>query len=480
MNSDAAKGSNSPGTKISKPRGTSPPSAPVSTRRGSAGRVLRSLTRDSLGKTVALVSTITLLVVGAFLVALAQRFTSPKSQITVSAFQTFPGDQKSNGQSGKALADLFVDELHHILEEADRFNGNPFSSSKAFGGVPDLPHIPVDTSYGIEIKGVSLDQLKATWDHVRYHEYRVSGDLMLGTEGNHAILVRYDTEGRANSFEEPLSRTDPAILKSAVKALTLLLVKDINPEAAARYLIAEAMYSCERDCDQAWNPALQFCLDWTKKEPNNPLSFFYLGYALRHTTTSDDSLAFLDRSLQLDRHLYHAYNTEGVELLNEGKDLQAELKFRAGLDIRKTPNGLVNLGVIARREKRFEEAENYIRQALELEPDYFGAYLHLGLVQLQLSKNSEAADTYLHAYYLRPGNQNAFWGRMVSLARAEKRDQAVRECEEASRLYPLTITIMTSSRRDSTTDSCASLIYWRLASMEDVLIDFDRTLIDVD
>jgi TolA-binding protein len=470
MSSESAKDSNSPpSVKTSRSRKTLPGFRAGIRKAGrSVGQVLRSLTRDSFTKTVALVSTIALLVVGAFLVALALRFTAPRSQIIVSAFQVFPGDDKSNGQSGKALADLFVDELHHVLEEADRFHGNPFSSSKAFGGVPDMPNIPVDTSYGIEIKGVSLDQVLATWDHVRYHEYRVSGDLILGAAGHHAILVRYDTEGKANSFDSPVPETDPATLKSAVKALTLLLVKDINPEAAARFLSAQAMESCEHTCDQAWKPVVQFCLDWIKKEPNHALPFFYLGYALRHTTHPDDSLALLDHSIKLDPHLYLAYNTEGVELLNEGKYSEAESKFREGLNIHKTPNGLLNLGVVALRQGHFDEAVNYIRQALALEPDDFGAYLHLGYALRQLSKNDEAADAYLHAHHLQPGNQTAVLGRVVSLARAEKREQAVRECEEADRLDPL---IVMASPLGS--DKCADLASWMLSSTEEVVLDAD-------
>jgi tetratricopeptide (TPR) repeat protein len=475
MNSNAAGGSNSSRrTKTSRPRGDLR-AIGADFRRRRAGKArksvhrrgLPSLMRDSLTMTVALVSTIALLVVCAVIIGLVLRRREPKTLITVSEFQIFPGDRKSNEQSGKALADLFIDELHRVLEKADRFHGNRFSSSKAFGGVPDMPYIPVDTSYGIEIKGVSLDQLVATWRRIRYQEYRISGDLITSTKGQYAILMRYDTEGRANSFDAPLPRIDPETLNSVVKALTLKLVKDINPEAAARYLSAVAMDSCERDCEKAWEPAVQFCFEWTEKEPGKARPFFYLGYALRHTKRPADSLTFLEHSLQLDPHLYFAYNTEGVELLNAGKFPEAESKFRAGLNIRKTSNGLVNLGVSARRKGQFEAAANYIRQALALEPDDFGAYLQLGYAQLLFSKNMEAADTFLYAHYLQPENQSAFWGRLVSLANTEKREQAVMECEEASRLYGLPI--MTSSPPDATSDKCAYLLSWMLASTQEVL-----------
>ncbi|HEV2989171.1 MAG TPA: tetratricopeptide repeat protein [Candidatus Angelobacter sp.] len=368
--------------------------------------------------------------------AFVLRIVSSKAQIVVSPVEILAvsSDQKSNSQNTKALADLVVDKLHSILEQASSFSGNMYSSKKSFAQIPGMPHIPVETSYGIEIKGVSVDQLMATWNHIRYHEFQVSGSLILGTGGDQTLILRYITEDQANSFSAHFMLNNPGALEKAISSLTLDLIKDLNPEAAARYLFVTAL-ACTGTQEACWEPAVQFCWAWTKKAPTSAHAFDYLGSALSHTEHPGDALPFLDRSLQLDSGLYSALNTKGVILMNQGNYPDAELAFTASLDIRKTPNPWVNLGITAIRQKHYAEAEVYYRKALAKDKKDIGAYLNLGHVLLHLSKNSEAVEAYRQARYLSPGSYPALWGLALSLASAGKPTEALQECEKAAHLY---------------------------------------------
>lgn len=397
---------------------------------------LLSLTHDSLSKTLVLVAAIALAVIGTFLVGLILRVVSPQSQITVSAFEIFAPDQKVNSQSGKAISDLLVDDLHSIVDHADRFSGNQFSSSKSFPLVPDMPHIPVETSYGIEIKGVSLDQLMATWSRIRYHEFLVSGDLMSGSDGDLVIMVRYVGEGRAKSFESQLASTDPAALENAVSTLALELVEDINPTAAARYSVGSAL-ACRGDCKQLWDRSVRLCSDWAKRDPENPLSFFYLGYVLSlGKAHPSEAQAFLDRALELDPHLDLALNSKGVLLDGQGKYEEAKSMYSAALRMRKSPNPLMNTGFIAYEQGHYQDAVAYYQKALDVDPKHAGAYIALGEALLHLSRSADAADAYRRARYLSPQNYASLYGLVRSLANVGKSDEALRECEEAALLDP--------------------------------------------
>ena len=398
---------------------------------------LKWLTRNPLNRAAGLILIAAAAILGGMGTALILGVLSPQAQITVSAFEIFSADQKAEIQGGKALADLAVDDLHRILEEAGRFSGNPFSSAKTFPSIPDMPQIPIDTSYGIEIYGVSLDHLLALWDRLRYQKFQVTGDLIAGSGGEHVIRLRYTTRGRANSFEEPLSQVNPATIKEAVSNLSVKLVAEINPIAAARYLIAEAMV-CKgaTQCESSWRSAIQHGWDWTKKEPENALAFFYLGYALQHTQHPEDALIVLEDALRLNSRLDLALVLKGNILANLGQFAQAEAMYREALSIRTSPNPLMNLGVAALRQGNYEAAERLIQSALAQDPNDVGAYLNLGTALLRLSKNPEAVRVFRQARNLQPDNYLALRGLADSLARDNRPGDALRECEEAARLDP--------------------------------------------
>jgi len=408
----------------------------VNIRRGSQklGRAVRSLAHNSLIKTLGVFAAIALAALAALLLAFILRVAKPRSQITVSAFQVFGGDEKFNNQSGKALADLVVDDLHEILERAQNFSGNPFSSAKSFGGVPDMPTIPVDTSYGIEIKGVSLDQVFATWNHARYHEFQVSGDLLLDATGNHVVRLRYDTANRAGSYEKTLERNpSPAAFESTVRDLTLELVGEINPQAGARYLLATG-FDCKSKCDDAWDTAVRFCWSWTKRRPNDPLALFYLGYSLRHTKHQEDALIFLDRAVQLDPHLYLALDLKSAILMDEGKFPDAESAVQSSVRIRRTPNAFMQLGVLYMLQGQPGKSLGYFETASSIDPNDVGAYLNQGGALRTLSRYEEAVKVYRDALLLQPANRVAVLGLARSLAHLGKEDEGLLICEETARL----------------------------------------------
>jgi len=399
-------------------------------------RLFRAVTSDPWTKSIGALALIFLAALCALLVALLLRVASPKSQITVSAFELFVDDQKSGSLSGKALADLVVDNLHRLLDQADRFSGNSYSSRESFAPVPGMPHIPVDTSYGIEIKGISVDKILATWNHVRYQEFVVSGDLLSGPNGSFVIKLRYVGAGRTNSFQSlPLGQLDSVAVQNAAAQLALDVLQEINPEVAARYFMAR-IYDCYSDCEDSLQNAITFCRDWAKADPRNAAPFYYLGNALLNTKYPADALPFLNRALELDDKLDLALSAKGNVLVGAGKYGDAEAAYKAALRIRPSPNALMSLGIIAARHAHYSEAEVYYRKALEKDPEYVGAYLALGNVLLRQAKSADAVAAYREAWYIQPDNYAGLYGLVLSLLKDGHDAEALRECEQAARLKP--------------------------------------------
>jgi tetratricopeptide (TPR) repeat protein len=363
-------------------------------------------------------------------VALTLRFTSPRSQMTVSAFQILDVSGKTATPDGKALADMMVDELHQILESAESFSGTYGSSRQTYGPVPDLPEIPVTTSFGIEVKGVSLDTIISTFKRIRYREFIVSGDLMRDLNGKSTIKIRYETTGQAKSFKRSLDTGSVDDIENAISELAVDLVKGISPQTAARYLLSEAVAcSSPMECKVLWGDAVRYCVSWTQMQPQNYLSFYYLGYSLEGSGHQEDALIYLVRAYQLNDRSDLALIAQGKALMELGRFNEAETAFRTALKIRKTPNANVDLGILAVRTGRPEIAEWFYREALREDPTDIGALETLGDVLIQTKKYSDAVSAFNRALIINPTDGSALIGLARSLTKSGKSDEAIRQCE---------------------------------------------------
>ncbi|HET6206385.1 MAG TPA: tetratricopeptide repeat protein [Terracidiphilus sp.] len=399
-------------------------------------KMLRWLEAGSaFSKTLTLVVSLVVIALAIASVAFGLRWAAPRSQLTVSAFQIFDVSGKTASPDGKVLADMFVDELHRVLEKADSFSGTYGSSRKNYGPVPDLPQIPVATSFGIEVKGVSLDTIISTYNRIRYREFVISGDLIHDVNGKSTIKVRYEVFGDAKNYERSFVAEGLADLENALSELALDLVKDISPQTAARYLLANAVRcSSPGECDVRWSEAIQYCLRWTQTQPANYLAFYYLGYSLEGTGRHADALIYLTDAQQLNGNSDLAWITQGKALLESGRLNEAEAAFRKALRIRRTPNANVDLGIIARRIGRAETAEWFYRQALKEDPNDVSALLNLGDVLIELHRYPDANLAFTRMLSIDPTDGPAVVGLARSLAKEGRSEEAIRQCEAAARL----------------------------------------------
>ena len=102
-------------------------------------------------------------------------------------------------------------------------------------------------------------------------------------------------------------------------------------------------------------------------------------------------------------------NNLGITLQKLGKLEEAEKFFRKAIEI----NSLYapsynNLGSICKKVGKLDEAEINYKKAIDLKPDYFDAYLNLGLIQQVLHKLYEAEINYKKAIALKPEQEIAY------------------------------------------------------------------------
>jgi tetratricopeptide (TPR) repeat protein len=366
--------------------------------------------------------------------AVSLRMFSPRTLITVGAFDIQDKQAKALGSNGKNLANMLVDDLQAAIQEADSFVGNEFSSRRQYSAIPNAPHIPVQTDFrGAGIKGISIDQVIAIWDYLRYDHYVVSGDLKgLGADGVE-LTVRYVGEQRSDSFDADVPESKLSLVKSGLANLAPQVLGGINPEMGARYY-ANLAWACEASgCRKAYAlRAVDLCSKWITREPNQPKAYFYLGYAFYQAEEDDSAASALDQAIHLNPQLGIAYSIKGVVLMRLGKFPEAE----EALTKVNTPNTLTNLGLIKLVQGKYAEAVIYYRQAVYADPDNAGNYSNLGSALLCLGKNAEAVSVFQKALDLKPTMYPALRGLSLALARTGNADEALKRCQLALTLNP--------------------------------------------
>jgi tetratricopeptide (TPR) repeat protein len=200
----------------------------------------------------------------AFLVGLV----APRPMIVVQPFEVSDDVQKHLELSGKNAADIFLDRLNALASDGAAFHGNAYSSKAHYGSVPEMLKIPVQSSFGLELKGISVDAVLAVLDRIRYQQIPIGGDITMDKDSI-AIRVRWNRKGQSESLGiEPVDRTQ---LEGAVDSLAEQFLEHLNPELAGRAYLQEGAHI---------DRAISAFAGWAFSNPGNPEPFSYLARAI--------------------------------------------------------------------------------------------------------------------------------------------------------------------------------------------------------
>jgi len=110
-----------------------------------------------------------------------------------------------------------------------------YASKNSLGRLPEQPKIPVETSYGISVHGVSEDDLIRLFNCVRYDQWNITGDVFI--EGKHCRVRERLTLNRQQRLG--LDSGGGAIRYLHRAPTALKLTGAAHPELAGRALIQE-------------------------------------------------------------------------------------------------------------------------------------------------------------------------------------------------------------------------------------------------
>jgi tetratricopeptide (TPR) repeat protein len=132
-----------------------------------------------------------------------------------------------------------------------------------------------------------------------------------------------------------------------------------------------------------------------------------------------------------------AWNNLGLIATKEGKIEEALLAFQQALRI--NPDHLIaleNLGNAYRQLKRWDDAQTTLQRALALKPEDPDANYSLGMVFAQINNTDAAYEHLQRALQFRPDYPEALNNLGILYLRTQRRDEAVATFEQCIRIAP--------------------------------------------
>lgn len=182
-------------------------------------------------------------IVVTMLVALVQSICFPQCLAIVQEFEVSPEVAKRLSMSGKSDSNVFVDTLNQHAALGSQFHGAEYYLYDVAGtqsiALEQSIKVPVQSSYGIEVKGVSIDTIIKVYNWIRNREWTISGDI--NSIGD-LIVVRLRMNG--HDVAKYWEVTDPGQSDGAVliRRATEKMLADENPELLGRSFLQQRRY----------------------------------------------------------------------------------------------------------------------------------------------------------------------------------------------------------------------------------------------
>jgi hypothetical protein len=244
-------------------------------------------------------------IVVTILLAFVQRIFFPQCVAVVQEFEVSPEAAKRLSMSGKSASNIALDLLNQHVVSGSQFHGADYYLYDAKAGIQPIAleqsiKIPVQSSYGIEVKGVSIDTIVKIYNWIRNREWTISGDII--TIGDQLVVrLRINRDGVAKYWEvpdpkqtAPLQSDGAALIRSATEKM----LADEHPELLGRSFLQQKQYDRAVDVFRIWT--LNHPRDW------RPSYYLSLAYDYQGKAQEALCLARWSRNVEGDQKLMSA------------------------------------------------------------------------------------------------------------------------------------------------------------------------------
>ena len=146
-----------------------------------------------------------------------------------------------------------------------------------------------------------------------------------------------------------------------------------------------------------------------KEFPSHKFAWKILGAVFKQTGRINESIIFMQKSIQLDPQDAEAHNNLGVIYQDLGRFEEAEASYTQATILQENYiEAFSNLGNILKDQGKLDKAVNAHEKAISINPNYSEAYYNMGLTLKLLGKLEESKVYYSKAIQLNPNHFKAY------------------------------------------------------------------------
>jgi cytochrome c-type biogenesis protein CcmH/NrfG len=185
-----------------------------------------------------------------------------------------------------------------------------------------------------------------------------------------------------------------------------------------------------------WPGLLEWCLKWTKSEPEDAEAWYSLGLAYIHLNRHNEAVEAYRQAIRIDPNHAFAWNNLGVIYKNLNRFNDAIEAYRQAIRIDPENAAWYNLGGAYKELNRFNDAIEAYRQAIRIDPENAAVWNNLGAVYVDLNRHNEAVEAYRQAIRIDPNHAFAWYGLGCAYGELNRFNDAVEAYCQAVRIDP--------------------------------------------
>ena len=268
----------------------------------------------------------------------------------------------------------------------------------------------------------------------RHRDLALPSSFLINAQGE--IVKVYQGPLNAEQFEHDFRHIPETSAERIARALPFPGVTD-TVEFGRNYLSYGSVFFQRGYMDQA-ETAFQIAL---RDDPASAEALYGLGSVYLNQQKSADARESFERALKLRASypdtLANSWNNLGLLAGREGRMDEAVDSFQEALKLSPDhPIALDNLGSAYRQQKRWDDARKTYERALNVNANDADANYGLGMIFAQNNDTARAFDSLQKALQLRPHYPEALNNLGILYLRTQRRDEAVKSFEECMRVAP--------------------------------------------
>jgi Flp pilus assembly protein TadD/peroxiredoxin len=268
----------------------------------------------------------------------------------------------------------------------------------------------------------------------RHRDLKLPTSFLIDAQG--AIVKTYQGSVPADHFEKDFRTIPQTAADRLAKALPFPGVIE-STEFGRNYLSYGSVFFERGYLEQA-EAFFQLAL---RDDPSGAEALYGLGSVCLQQQKNQEARESFERAVRLHANypgtMPRAWNNLGILAAREGRMDEAVENFRRALQF--DPDFLIalqNLGNAYRQQKRWKEAQDVLRRALQVSPDDPEANYSLGMVFAQLNDTERAYEYLQKALASRPAYPEALNNLGVLYLRTQRTQEAERSFKESIRVAP--------------------------------------------